>query len=110
MEFQGLRFAVTLGSVGTVLGSWLKVFSVAPNLFWLTFVGQTLLAMSQTFILSIPARLAAVWFGPDQVSTACSVGVFGNQVSTQYIRKDALFYFILSIFIFSVILYYLLNN
>lgn len=24
---------------------------------------------------------AAVWFGPDQVSSACSVGVFGNQVS-----------------------------
>ncbi|KAH0948093.1 hypothetical protein HN011_006769 [Eciton burchellii] len=76
----GLRFAVTLGSIGTALGSWLKVFSVAPDRFWLTFCGQTLLAMSQTFILSIPARLAAVWFGPDQVSTACSVGVFGNQL------------------------------
>jgi len=73
---------VTLGSIGTALGSWLKVFSVAPDRFWLTFCGQTLLAMSQTFILSIPARLAAVWFGPNQVSTACSVGVFGNQVSS----------------------------
>ena len=35
----------------------------------------------QVFILSLPARLAAVWFGPDQVSSACSIGVFGNQVS-----------------------------
>lgn len=34
----------------------------------------------QVFILSLPARVAAVWFGPDQVSSACSVGVFGNQV------------------------------
>ncbi|XP_072755230.1 choline/ethanolamine transporter flvcr2a isoform X3 [Anoplolepis gracilipes] len=28
----------------------------------------------------LPARLAAVWFGPDQVSSACSIGVFGNQL------------------------------
>lgn len=35
----------------------------------------------QVFILSLPARVAAVWFGPDQVSSACSIGVFGNQVS-----------------------------
>ncbi|XP_072755229.1 choline/ethanolamine transporter flvcr2a isoform X2 [Anoplolepis gracilipes] len=28
----------------------------------------------------VPARLAAVWFGPDQVSSACSIGVFGNQL------------------------------
>ncbi|XP_017476335.1 PREDICTED: feline leukemia virus subgroup C receptor-related protein 2-like isoform X2 [Rhagoletis zephyria] len=31
-------------------------------------------------ILSLPARIAAVWFGPHQVSSACSVGVFGNQL------------------------------
>jgi hypothetical protein len=36
--------------------------------------------MSQVFILSVPARLAAVWFGPNEVSSACSIGVFGNQV------------------------------
>jgi MFS transporter, FLVCR family, feline leukemia virus subgroup C receptor-related protein len=34
------------------------------------------------FILGIPPRLAAVWFGPKQVSTACAAGVFGNQVPT----------------------------
>ena len=28
----------------------------------------------------MPARLAAIWFGPDQVSTATAIGVFGNQV------------------------------
>lgn len=38
----------------------------------------------QVFILSLPARVAAVWFGPDQVSSACSIGVFGNQVSLKY--------------------------
>lgn len=30
--------------------------------------------------MSLPARVAAVWFGPSQVSSACSLGVFGNQL------------------------------
>ncbi|XP_031831355.1 choline/ethanolamine transporter flvcr2a isoform X2 [Nomia melanderi] len=76
----GLRFAALLGAVMNALGAWIKVFSVSPDLFWLTFIGQTVVAVSQTFILSVPARLAAVWFGPDQVSSACSIGVFGNQL------------------------------
>ncbi|KAK0180912.1 hypothetical protein PV327_003243 [Microctonus hyperodae] len=76
----GLRYAALIGCFGTALGSWIKVFSVAPNRFWVTFVGHTFSAISQSFILSIPSRLAAVWFGPDQVSSACSIGVFGNQL------------------------------
>ena len=78
--FQGLRYATIFGALGTCAGSWIKVFSVEPDRFWLGFSGHTLVAVSQTFILSVPARLAAVWFGPDQVSSACSIGVFGNQV------------------------------
>ncbi|KAI4489845.1 hypothetical protein M0804_004027 [Polistes exclamans] len=77
---NGLRVAVILGAIGTAIGSWIKVFSVSPNLFWITFIGHTIVAISQTFVLSVPARLAAVWFGPDQVSSACSIGVFGNQL------------------------------
>lgn len=38
------------------------------------------MGFSQMFILGIPPRLAAVWFGPEQVSTACAIGVFGNQL------------------------------
>lgn len=76
----GLRFAVITGATGTAIGSWIKVASVAPDRFWISFVGQTIVAVSQSFILSVPARLAAVWFGPDQVSSACSIGVFGNQL------------------------------
>ncbi|XP_043582497.1 feline leukemia virus subgroup C receptor-related protein 2-like isoform X1 [Bombus pyrosoma] len=76
----GLRFAALTGAIGTTLGSWIKVFSVSPDRFWITFAGQTFVAVSQAFVLSVPARLAAVWFGPDQVSSACSIGVFGNQL------------------------------
>ncbi|KAL0901983.1 hypothetical protein ABMA27_007120 [Loxostege sticticalis] len=76
----GLRVTTIIGSLGTCLGAWLKVFSVPQDMFWLGFMGQTVVAMSQVFILNVPPRLAAVWFGADQVSSACSIGVFGNQL------------------------------
>ena len=82
---QGLRVAAICGVLGTCIGAWIKVFSVQPDLFWLAFVGQSIVAASQCFILSLPAKLAAVWFGPDQVSSACSIGVFGNQVKMHLI-------------------------
>lgn len=78
---QGLRLAVILGSLGTAVGSWIKVLSTSPDLFYVAFIGQTVVAISQTFILGIPPLLAAIWFGADQVSTATSIGVFGNQVN-----------------------------
>lgn len=79
--FQGLRVAALCGCLGTCLGAWIKVLAIEPHLFWVAFIGQAIVATSQVFILSLPAKLAAVWFGPNQVSSACSIGVFGNQVS-----------------------------
>ncbi|XP_067633051.1 uncharacterized MFS-type transporter C09D4.1 isoform X1 [Eurosta solidaginis] len=80
LDKMGLRITALVGIVGTCIGSWIKVFSVQPDLFYITFIGQTLVALSQVCILSLPAQIAAVWFGPHQVSSACSVGVFGNQL------------------------------
>ncbi|KAF2893536.1 hypothetical protein ILUMI_12647 [Ignelater luminosus] len=80
LDRLGLRVAVLIGITGTCAGAWLKVASVAPDRFWVGFLGQSIVALSQVFILSVPARLAAVWFGPNQVSSACSIGVFGNQL------------------------------
>ncbi|XP_075991825.1 histamine transporter isoform X2 [Anticarsia gemmatalis] len=80
LDKTNLRVTTIIGSFGTCAGAWLKVFSVPQDMFWLGFAGQTVVAMSQVFILNVPPRLAAVWFGADQVSSACSVGVFGNQL------------------------------
>ncbi|CAG9796869.1 unnamed protein product [Diatraea saccharalis] len=76
----GLRVTTIIGSFGTCAGAWLKVLSVPQDMFWLGFMGQTVVAVSQVFILNVPPRLAAVWFGANQVSSACSIGVFGNQL------------------------------
>ena len=69
------------GTVIMTAGSWLKLLSASPDRFYVAFLGQALVGIAQIFILGVPARLAAVWFGSRQVSTACALGVFGNQVS-----------------------------
>ena len=81
LPLQGLRVSTMIGALGTAGGSGIKVASASPDRFAVTFVGQTVVAVSQVFVLSVPARLAAVWFGQNEVSSACSIGVFGNQVT-----------------------------
>jgi len=80
LDKKGLRLGLLIGSFGTCLGSWIKVFATGSDMFWLTFIGQTIVAASQIFVLGVPAQLAATWFPSDQISTATSVGVFGNQL------------------------------
>ena len=77
---KGLRVTVILGAVGTMIGAWIKVLGVHPDRFFVVLIGQTVTALAQVFILGVPPNVAAVWFGPEEVSSACAIGVFGNQV------------------------------
>ena len=76
----GLRWTTILGAFFCCLSSWIKVFSVYPDGFWLTFVGQSFVAITQVLILTSPGRLAAQWFDSHQLSTATSLCIFGNQM------------------------------
>lgn len=58
----------------------MKCLAVDQNRFGVLMFAQTVCSIAQVFILGMPARVAAVWFGPNQVSTATAIGVFGNQV------------------------------
>jgi hypothetical protein len=49
-HLQGLRVAAILGAFGTCLGAWVKVFSVQPHLFWLSFLGQGIVATAQVTV------------------------------------------------------------
>lgn len=80
LDKKGLRFCVLLGAFGNCFGSIVKCFSIDSNRFWVTMIGQTIVASSQLFILNIPPLLAAVWFSDKEVSRATAYGVFGNQV------------------------------
>lgn len=80
LEKYGLRTIALTGSALNCLGAWVKVGSLKPHLFPVTVLGQVICSVAQVFILGMPSRIASVWFGADEVSTACSIAVFGNQL------------------------------
>ncbi|XP_071780265.1 choline/ethanolamine transporter flvcr2a isoform X1 [Centroberyx gerrardi] len=80
LDKKGLRVIALVATAINCIGTWIKVASVRPSLFWVTMLGQFACSLAQVFILGMPSRLASVWFGSDEVSTACSIGVFGNQL------------------------------
>uniref|UniRef100_H3DG02 FLVCR choline and putative heme transporter 2 n=1 Tax=Tetraodon nigroviridis TaxID=99883 RepID=H3DG02_TETNG len=80
LDKKGLRVIALVATALNCLGTWIKVASVRQDLFPVTFLGQFCASLAQVFILGMPSRIASVWFGSDEVSTACSVGVFGNQL------------------------------
>ncbi|KAF7989583.1 hypothetical protein HCN44_008257 [Aphidius gifuensis] len=83
-ERIGLRWTNILGSFLVCFGSWIKIFSLNPDGFVITFIGQSFLAVSQIVILTVPGRLAAHWFPSTQLSTATSFGIFGNQLGVAF--------------------------
>lgn len=80
LETRGLRVIALLGSGLNCLGAWIKTGSARPDLFGVTLFGQLVCAVAQVFILGMPSQIASVWFSSSEVSTACSIGVFGNQL------------------------------
>ncbi|XP_019128765.1 choline/ethanolamine transporter flvcr2a isoform X3 [Larimichthys crocea] len=80
LDKKGLRVMALLANALNCAGTWIKVASARPDLFWVAMLGQFASSLSQVFILGMPSQLASVWFGADEVSTACSIGVFGNQM------------------------------
>ncbi|CAG5103408.1 Oidioi.mRNA.OKI2018_I69.chr1.g760.t1.cds [Oikopleura dioica] len=80
LETTTLRRFVLVGSFINLLGNVIKCCAVQPDLWWLSFTGQFIVACTMPFLLEVPARIASVWFPQNQVSTATSIGVFGNQL------------------------------
>ncbi|XP_055533601.1 feline leukemia virus subgroup C receptor-related protein 2-like [Wyeomyia smithii] len=82
MDIRNMRQTAVIGSVGTAIGAWIKVFSVSPSQFQMVILGQVVSAFSQVFLLSIPSRLASTWFSPEEASSVCAFGVFAAQLGT----------------------------
>lgn len=80
LDKKGLRVTALIANALNCTGTWVKVASAKPTLFWMAMLGQFASSFAQVFILGMPSRLASVWFGANEVSTACSIGVFGNQL------------------------------
>ena len=58
----------------------MKCFGLGEDMWPLVFVGQTISACAQCFILELPPKIASIWFPSSEISTATSLGVFGNQL------------------------------
>ncbi|XP_054055973.1 feline leukemia virus subgroup C receptor-related protein 2 isoform X2 [Rissa tridactyla] len=80
LDKRGLRLIALAGSALNALGAWVKLGSLKPHLFPVTVLGQVICSLAQVFILGMPSHIASVWFGSHEVSTACSIAVFGNQL------------------------------
>lgn len=63
-----MRVAGLLGALLTALGAAVKVLSIGRDLFYIVLIGQLITAVSQTFILSLPPKIAVTWFKPNEVS------------------------------------------
>ncbi|XP_061668424.1 feline leukemia virus subgroup C receptor-related protein 1 isoform X1 [Syngnathoides biaculeatus] len=80
LDRRGLRLTALLGSGLNCAGAWLKCASVGQDLYGVTMAAQVVCSVAQIFILGLPSRVASVWFGPKEVSTACATAVLGNQL------------------------------
>ncbi|KAM9842366.1 choline/ethanolamine transporter flvcr2a isoform 2-T2 [Aulostomus maculatus] len=80
LDNRGLRDVVVVGSAFNCIGAWIKTGTADPDMFAMTFFGQFVCSVATVYILGIPSRLASLWFGQQEVSTACSIGVLGNQM------------------------------
>ncbi|XP_040016953.2 choline/ethanolamine transporter FLVCR1 [Gasterosteus aculeatus] len=82
LDRRGLRLTALLGAGLNCAGAWLKCASADPARFGVTVGAQVICSVAQVFILGLPSRIASVWFGPREVSTACATAVLGNQLGT----------------------------
>lgn len=60
--------AALFGALLTALGATVKLLSIGRNNFHVVLIGQIVVAVSQTFILSLPPKIAVTWFKPNEVN------------------------------------------
>ncbi|XP_077412813.1 choline/ethanolamine transporter flvcr2a isoform X3 [Vanacampus margaritifer] len=80
LDNRGLRELIVVGSAFNCIGAWIKTSTAHPDSFAVTFLGQFVCSVATVYILGIPSKLSSLWFGQQEVSTACSIGVLGNQM------------------------------
>lgn len=78
----GIKFGVIFGAFLNSLGALLRYLGSLKRSyigFWILFLGQTIAALAQLFILCVPPKLANIWFSQyGQQNFATSVGITAN--------------------------------
>lgn len=72
IDNYGIQIPVYFASVTLLIGAWIRQ---CVNIdFWFVIAGQVIMAIGQPFMLSAPAKLAAVWFGDNERALATTLG------------------------------------
>ena len=79
----GLRFSVILSAWLNCIGAVIRVVSavegIAPDaMIPLVFLGQTVAAFAQPFVLFAPTKLSALWFAEDERAVANMIATVGK--------------------------------
>lgn len=72
IDRTGISIPVYIASVTLLIGAWIRLLVNVDFNFVLA--GQVIMAVGQPFMLSAPAKLAAVWFGDNERATATTLG------------------------------------
>ena len=73
IDTQGIRRSVLLGTFLTAVGISIKAFTNVAFIYCI--IGQFIAAIGQPFLINVPAKLAAVWFGPQERVLATTITV-----------------------------------
>lgn len=82
IETYGFRFSVILGCGVNALGAILRVIGVylfhGQSKFSIVLAGQIMAACVQPFVLSMPTKIAALWFSDHERTKANTIGSMAN--------------------------------
>ncbi|KAK4879449.1 hypothetical protein RN001_007595 [Aquatica leii] len=84
VDKYGNRGSAIVSGIGTSIGAWIKVASVSADRFWLVIFSQAVMAVTHAPMLNMAPKIAANWFGPDEVSIACAIGITGMQIGLAF--------------------------
>ncbi|CAG8502815.1 2017_t:CDS:2 [Scutellospora calospora] len=78
----GIKTSIIFGAFLNALGAFLRYLGTLNKSyigFWILFLGQTIDSIAQLFMLSVPSKLANIWFSEfGEQNFATSVGVTAN--------------------------------
>lgn len=78
----GIKASIVTGLIFLLIGSWIRMFVVFSNNFSPYFIGATISAASQPFLMNIPSKVASTWFGDKERAIATAVGSVSVPIGT----------------------------
>lgn len=76
----GIRIHMLISTFFSCSSAGIQCLTLKPDTFSFVMLSQSAAAVTQAFILSASPHVAALWFGPEEMSSAYSTGVAANMI------------------------------